>query len=252
MCGEVCTGLFGSGVFFDPDQRNSSAGLFEIRAAPSSLVLCIAVAILLWNVAPCWAQSRASIREMQFDIPEQPLDAALEAYIQVTGLQVLYQSALVMSRSSTAVRGQFTSEKAIERLLAGTNLVARYTAEGAFTIGPPASAQDDAPIGRKIVDYDLFLGRAQQRIVASLCRNAITRPGNYRAVLQFSIGPAGLVDGALLLGSTGDEARDRLVPNLLRGMAIGQAPPPAMPQPVTMLIAPRGAEFADECQRYSR
>jgi hypothetical protein len=255
-------GRFGA-RWLTPEVKCISIRIGEIRA-PSAFrsgtvgsrrrwLFGIAVVMLWFFVAPTTdAAPQAPDREIPFDIPAQPLDAALEAYIQATGLQVLYKSALVTSRNSSPVKGQFTPQNAIEKLLAGTNLTVRYTADGAFTISPVEAMRDRTPFAQSVIDYDAFLGRAQQRIIASLCRNTTTRPGSYRAVLQFSIGPAGLIDGAALLGSTGDETRDHLVPDVLRGLTIGQAPPPDMPQPITMLIVPRRPGFQDECLRFSQ
>jgi hypothetical protein len=215
------------------------------------LAFGIAALVIFSAVAqPSWAQSQASDQKIQFDIPAQPLDSALEAYMQATGLQVLYPSELATSRRSSPVTGQLTSRGAIEMLLSGTDLTIHYTADGAFTVRPLPAAPDHVAAGPRFADYDAFLGRTQQRIIASLCRSLTTRPGSYRAVLQFSIAPAGFIDDASLLGSTGDTARDRAVMDLLRGLTIGQAPPANMPQPVTMLIGPRAPGGSDECRRY--
>jgi hypothetical protein len=190
--------------------------------------------------------------EVEFDVPAQSLDVALEAYMQVTGLQVLYQSALATGRSSTEVKGRFTAPRALAKLLLGTRLSARFTADGAFTVQPVSIEQPDRVEKRQVADYDIFLGNAQNRIIAALCREATTRPGTYRAALQFSIGQSGLVSDASLLDTTGDQTRDQIITSTLRGLVIGQAPPEGMPQPITMLVTPRASESTNECQRSSK
>jgi hypothetical protein len=57
----------------------------------------------------------------------QSLNAALEIYMQATGLQVLYRNALTASRISTPVVGRLTPRQALDELLVGTNLAARYS-----------------------------------------------------------------------------------------------------------------------------
>ncbi|MDI4234817.1 STN domain-containing protein [Bradyrhizobium sp. Arg237L] len=212
------------------------------------MALGIAVTVFAFSNMSSRAQSQIAEPEIEFDIPAQPLDVALEAYIQATGLQILYKSALTASRNSSPVTGKFTPQRAIERLLAGTDLAASHTSEGAFTIRPLAVEPDRAVGAQRVVDYDAFLGLTQQRIIRSLCQNAMTRPGGYRAALQFSIGSTGLIEDPALLDTTGDDVRDRSLRGALWGLSIGQSPPANMPQPVTMIIARRS--YQDECQRY--
>lgn len=199
---------------------------------------------------PGAAQSQAT--ETLFDIPAQPLDSALEAYMRATGLQGFYKSASTMSLTSHAVKGRFTSEEALEMLLAGTDLAARYPIEGTFTIVAPSSERDalsrTRPPPLRITAYNTFLGLVQGQVIASLCGNPATRPGSYRAALQISIGAAGVIDDASLLSTTGDVARDRVIADALLGVNIGEAPPPTMPQPVTMLISPRRPGAPDGCR----
>jgi hypothetical protein len=199
-----------------------------------------------------WSQSQGQETEIQFDIPAQPLDVALESYMQITGLQVLYKSALTTARFSTDVKGRFTRSDALRKLLAGTSLSARYTIEGAFTVMPASVLQADTFAARQIDAYDVYLGNAQSRVIAALCKTAATRPGNYRVAVQFSIGQTGLIDDVSLLDTTGDPTRDRNVVASLRGLPIGQAPPTTMPQPVTMLVTPRAPALTDECERFSK
>jgi hypothetical protein len=170
--------------------------------------------------------------------------------MQITGLQVLYKSALTNGHVSAELKGRFTPSQALSRLLAGTSLTARYTTEGAFTVRSVAVSQLDA--ARQMANYELYLGDAQSRIISALCKDTRTRPGNYRVAVQFSIGRSGRVDDPFLLDTTGDDARDQNIVSALRGLAIGEAPPTSMPQPVTVLIAPRAPGLPDECQRFSR
>ena len=235
--------------FHQGAQLSGAASAFR-QVATFSLGLawisCLAV------LAPLVHGQSLQQAEVEFDVPAQSLDGALEAYMQVTGLQVLYQSALTTGRFSTALKGRFTAPQALTRLLAGTRLSPRFTMEGAFTVLPVSIAQPEQTERRPVASYDSFLGNAQSRIITALCRDAATRPGTYRAAVQLSIGQSGLISDASLLDTTGDQARDQTITSTLRGLAIGQAPPAGMPQPITMLVTPRAAESTNECQSFSR
>lgn len=238
---------------FDPDRsRFHAPDLLPSHGSASILVRLVALAFVVALPSFAEGQSTGQEAEIQFDIPAQPLDVALEAYMRAAGLQVLYKSALATGRFSTGVEGRFTPSQALARLLAGTNLAARYTIEGAFTVFPAPNAHSDASSAEQIAGYDIYLGNVQNRVIAALCRNVATRPGTYRAAVQFSIGQAGVIDDISLLDSTGDQARDQDIVGALRRLPIGQVPPPSMPQPVTMLVMPRAPGLPDECQRFLR
>src|SRR6201999_3771655 len=65
------------------------------------------------------AQSSA----FSFDLPSEPLARALHDYAQISGEQVVFSQGLVAGKTAPALRGQFSSEEALNRLLAGSDLV---------------------------------------------------------------------------------------------------------------------------------
>ncbi|MGO4715616.1 STN domain-containing protein [Bradyrhizobium sp. 2TAF24] len=211
-----------------------------LRAAGKTMIATVACMSFVH------AQPASVNSELQFDIPSQPLDSALESYMQVTGLQVLYASALTAARISARVEGRRWPHDALDELLVGTGLAARTTADGAFTL--VVVARPRAVPSRQVVGFENYLGHVQDRIIAALCRQATTRPGSYRIALQFSIGIAGTIRDAALLGPSGDNARDEAITVALRGLPVGQAAPRDMPQPVTMLISPSAATGRNECR----
>jgi iron complex outermembrane recepter protein len=78
------------------------------------------------------------------DIPSQPLEAALQALAQDRNFQVVYNSQLVQKLRSTTLRGAFTRDEALTRLLAGTGLTFHYLDENTVTITP---LSDTLPFG---------------------------------------------------------------------------------------------------------
>jgi outer membrane receptor protein involved in Fe transport len=73
------------------------------------------------------------------NIRAQPLDSALQELARQTSSEVLFDSTVIGSRQSVSIRGKFTIDAALERLLRGTGLTVRRTA-GAWIIEPQAVA----------------------------------------------------------------------------------------------------------------
>jgi hypothetical protein len=229
------------------------------RCRKWSLTTIEAVAVGVTICGACAGQELPvgrSTSPLAFHIPSQPLASALQSYGESAGVQVLYESRSAVERTSMAVEGSFTPEEALVRLLAGTDLKIQYTRSDAVTLvlrsaqpdGPPDSAAgvpelslgtlrvrptgavDD--VGR-LHDYSENLQLDIQKV---LQKNAGTRGGNYRAVLDLWIDPLRSVHRIALVGSTGNQGRDTAVAAALRGLAVSRPPPENMPQPVRVVI----------------
>ena len=93
---------------------------------------------------------------LSFNLPAQPLDAALASYGIATGIQVLYGASVTQGLTSTAISGTYTREQALARLLSGTGLSYQFTAERSVTLqaaAPVRTAMEIAPVmvsGEKI------------------------------------------------------------------------------------------------------
>lgn len=183
-----------------------------------------------------------------FDIAAQPLASALEAYSAATGLEVFYDGSLAVARRSSDVRGRFAPEAALQRLLRGTELIARSTGPASFTITPPVPA--DPPARRAPADgsspYEAYFALVQAGLARALCSSAQTQPGRYQVIIRLWIAPTGAIRRTELLGSTGTLMRDHAFLNVLHNLQIG-APPPRMPQPITMAILPRASVRPADC-----
>lgn len=76
----------------------------------------------------------------RFDIPPGPLGQALDAFQEATGLSVEVADESIRDLGSPGVQGVFTAEKALQELLAGTNVTFRFTASTTVMIElPPLS-----------------------------------------------------------------------------------------------------------------
>jgi hemoglobin/transferrin/lactoferrin receptor protein len=94
---------------------------------PSSPVLSLLTAAILLAGTPVMAATAAepvqrSHGNYTFSIEQQPLVSALNAFTAVTGWQVGLPAELGQGVSSPGVRGPLSAEKALDRLLVGTNL----------------------------------------------------------------------------------------------------------------------------------
>lgn len=206
--------------------------------------MCCALA---FGIALACAQTtRAAEFVITFDIPAQPLSVALSAYGTATRLQMFVDSDLASGRRSTAIKGVYTAEVALRNLLAGTGLVLQPVGDEGFTLVPLLSSQDAARTKQMSARFAYYAGAIQDTLKSTLCRYEQTRPGTFRSLIQLWIDAAGKVTTAILLTSTGSERRDTELLSVLDGLTF--APPPvAVPQPVTLLLAPSTHGTAENC-----
>ncbi|WP_296320161.1 TonB-dependent receptor [Reyranella sp.] len=108
----------------------------------SALAFGTASAICVSLCAPAWAQTPAEELQAQapaprtasFDIPAQPLAAALTSFGRQAGLQIVFDAGSVAGKSTAGVSGTMTVEQALQRLLSGTGATFRYSSPTSVTI----------------------------------------------------------------------------------------------------------------------
>ncbi|KGM31998.1 TonB-dependent siderophore receptor, partial [Inquilinus limosus] len=95
-----------------------------------------------------------------FDIPRQPLAAALRRFADQSGMQLAYASADLQGLMSSGVRGSLTPAEALARLLAGTGVTWRLTAADTVSIQrpSPSPAADTAAEGGLTLDPIIVRG----------------------------------------------------------------------------------------------
>ncbi|MFA6071970.1 MAG: hypothetical protein WC810_25625 [Janthinobacterium sp.] len=201
----------------------------------------------------------AATPAVAFNIPSQPLNAALNQYADTTGQPALFSSDLVHARTSTAVHGLHSAEGALRILLQGTGLMAdkRSSGLGQTFILKEAGAASAVPASAsarhglaELFREDGYAGLVQMRIWQALCSDARTRPGNYTSLLQFYLETDGRIGAVRLLGSSGDARRDAALLHTLRTVHIGRMPPAAIArQRLTMMVAPNAPDIGPQCER---
>ena len=69
-----------------------------------------------------------------FDIPRQPLNAALVRFSEATGIQLFFDASMARGLESPGVSGTMTIDEALRRLLAGSGLAYRFTNPTTITL----------------------------------------------------------------------------------------------------------------------
>ncbi len=204
--------------------------------------------------APANAQTAASTLELtaerQFDIPAQPLVSSLKAYSAITNLELYYESSLMDGHRSPSIHGSFSPNVALRRLLDGTGFSVASFQLGTITIlapRQPAKGQDLAALKSKAAEFTPYFALIQAGLRTAFCQVPAIQTDAAELIVRLWISPSGAVARADFLSPTGSEGRDRAYAAVIRALAIGQAPPKAMPQPVTLMVLPRTSRTAAEC-----
>ncbi|WP_323120573.1 TonB C-terminal domain-containing protein [Burkholderia alba] len=206
--------------------------------------------------------SRASAGTLHFDLPAQPLAQALQALARMTELVVLAPAPLLDGRFSAPIERDCLPREALQQILTGTGLRADFTgpdealivADRTSAAGSPASGADTASGGALPIDgladggaQLAYAATLQARLTDALCALPGARPGGYRLVAQLRIDGAGKVVAAEVVASTGLASRDAAIRRALRALRLDAAPPPGLPQPVTILLRPVGPGVHLDC-----
>ncbi|WP_296560759.1 secretin and TonB N-terminal domain-containing protein [Pigmentiphaga sp.] len=238
--------------------RPHAAGLIPARAA---WLLGMSWAL----IAPSWsadgiggqgpAVSETAGPLVEFDIAAQPLESALFQYGEISLLPALYPSELTVGLRSAPVRGRFSPEDALRRLLQGTGLVAEKMASAhgdvfrlrrAAAPASPTDAADAPPAGRELDGYP---ARVQAGVLQALCSHPLTAPGPYRALFEVRVDATGQVSHVALLESTGERRRDAVLLAALQRIQVGAAPPAAAaPASYTVTLLPAAAGGNSPCR----
>ena len=83
------------------------------------------------------ASAVAQTRSYRFDIENEPLSRALRSYSQIAEQEIIFTEDVVAGAEAATLKGDFTPEQALEKLLEGTGLVAERSPSGAIMIRRP-------------------------------------------------------------------------------------------------------------------
>ncbi len=229
------------------------------RVARSRWVCVLTLIFGILSLAASLATADSSVRPpdaarpMKFDIPAQPLAAALQAFAQATGQSVFFDGQLAAGLESAPVQGELAPRDALQRLLVGTRLAARYADETTFTLveteaAPlPAPMPPPAPADAAASPDDGNARIVQQAVERTLCRWPRAQPGSYRALVQLWVGPAGHVRRTRMLTSTGIAQRDAALEAAMSSLVLTPPADGAADEPLTILLLPSTGVSTDIC-----
>ena len=108
---------------------------YKAAAASQKTLLALGRAILLlWCLVNVTSAQQNNKPVYNVDIPAQPLIESLHALSTQTETLFLFPYRLVEQRQGNAVKGQLTTQQALDRLLQGSGLHGVPTSEGVMTI----------------------------------------------------------------------------------------------------------------------
>lgn len=83
---------------------------------------------------PSQTSQLAQTEQARFNIPPQPLSAALVQFSQTTNLDLSFDAALTQGLHTQGISGVHTPEQALQQMLAGTGLTYRFTSTKTVTL----------------------------------------------------------------------------------------------------------------------
>lgn len=198
---------------------------------------------------------------IHLELPAQPLAQALQTYSRATNVAVIALDRELAGHLSAPVDGDYAPQEALQHLLAGTGFEAEFTGADAALVIPMTSASQPSPsqspwkaIAASAIDgasgdeaYRTYAALIQTRLTEALCESPQTRPGTYRLVAQLRLDAAGSVVDSRVAGSTGLATRDAAIEQAMRAMTLDWAPPPGLPEPITILLHPDGNGVHTHC-----
>lgn len=198
---------------------------------------------------------------ISYDIPSQPLNTALLSFARSSGVDLFYTPETTRTHRSGALRGIFTPQTALQKLLAGTGLRAHFTEPSAAIIlhedapapsGPvPGSAAAPEPAVLVLDKAEVrarplarlspatiahYAHLIQTDILKRLNADPYSRTVPYQLNLSVRLGPDGCLSEVRLLNGR-DETQDRYISDLLSPICIEAPPAAPVPRPFHFRIA---------------
>lgn len=246
-------------VDFEPVRRAKTSATAMRTGCKGVAATGLLLALLFIVSARADAQAEQPAADTWFDIPAQPLVTALEAYAAATGTVAIYNGNLASGRTSSAVKGSLTPQKALPALLQGTGLQGAFTTSKAFVVvaaeqrpllEAPRAIAAAALTQRGDAEWR-YAALLQRNVNDALCAQPVTEPGGYRVAMQIWIGTTGVLARVRLLNTTGDRSRDDAIAAIAGRVSMGEPPPAHMVQPVTMVLLPRSSGGEVSCPQLS-
>ncbi len=185
-----------------------------------------------------------------FDLDRMPLHDALQQYSRLTGRSVIYDSGRMGGLYAAGLRGRFTADEALRRLIAGSGMAVSHETAAAVSLVFEAPGQGAryavVPSSAPRAQRERYYGRLQAQLRRLLCAEPALEAGAYRMVLRLRIAPRPPAIDVLHVVATGRPELEPRIRAALQGQSL-DAPPPGFGQPVTLLLTPEGMRRDGGC-----
>ncbi|MDB5367474.1 MAG: Outer rane receptor protein mostly Fe transport [Rhodospirillales bacterium] len=111
-------------------------------------LLCATAMLVLFSSSAVVSARAAETRQMQFDIPAGDLSSSLKQFGQVADQQIIFSEEVVRGLRAPAVKGNLTTDEALQRLLQPSGLSTQRTKAGVLLVQTQksrASSETDNP-----------------------------------------------------------------------------------------------------------
>ena len=111
-------------------------------AEATEWIIALGIMILFVAEFPSIAHAQEAVQQIKhsFDIPQQRADLALTLFAEQADLTLVFPFDEVRTRTAKELKGEYELEEAVEILLSGTGLRARFSNQVVLNIAPVASA----------------------------------------------------------------------------------------------------------------
>jgi hypothetical protein len=214
-----------------------------------SVVLAAAPILVAADDTP---QQRSAGATIAFDIGAQPLDRALLTYGRQANIQVLYDATLAHCQYSSAVRGTYYPQQALELLLRGTGLRVRYATANAITLAAIEPARD--PVLRmqtmqvqaapEMLDrrkLTAYAERVEDHIAQNLQGSRTIEHLAFEVTVSVWLDSEGHIARTAFIASSVDERQGQAILDIIHATPLTETPPADLPQPLRFRFRSRAS-----------
>jgi hypothetical protein len=202
----------------------------------------LALAVALAAPAAARAQTVGSYRQASL-----PLGEALERFGRQSGFDIVYPESLVRGLRSGMVEPTASPHRALEALLKGTGLAARFTRPDAIILEPVRTAdapdmvldrlQARAPTRGQAAAYQWYGQRLLEASLGRLRDSSGLVARSYDLFVYLWVDEQGSVTDTRVYSGNGEQREAGLAATILKDIALRLPPPADMPQPVGIRVA---------------
>jgi iron complex outermembrane receptor protein len=129
----------GASVMHKHDQPPVSKPAINSQYLTRKKTAGLALIMALGHAVPSYSEEHDKNQVFRFDIPAGNMASALTAFSEMTDMQLSYPSVLVRDVKSEALSGSYTTDQALQKLLAGSNLAYRHAGSDVIALAEKES-----------------------------------------------------------------------------------------------------------------